>query len=109
MQTIEQPFKRGSTFRLAFRVKDPVGVDIDVATWTIRSTLRTLSGKTIQDLTVATVLAETGLVELTATATETALWPKGKAVFDIQLLDNNGDTFPTEDVSLTISEGPTRA
>lgn len=88
--------KRGDTFQAQCQ---RVGVDITATT--IRSQIR--AGSWVQELTVTKTNAATGEFTLSATATQSKLWPVGNATWDIEYTDA-GAVRSTETVKLRIVE-----
>jgi hypothetical protein len=93
------PVKRGDTFSAQCH---RVGVDITATT--IRSQIR--AGSWMQELTVTKTNAATGEFTLSATATQSKLWPIGNATWDIEYTDA-GAVRSTETVKLRIVEDVT--
>ena len=91
--------KRGDTFSAQCQ---RVGVDITATT--IRSQIRL--GAWRQELAVTKTNAATGEFTLSATAAQSALWPTGNAVWDIEYADA-GAVHSTETVKLRIVEDVT--
>lgn len=88
--------KRGDTFEALCQ---RVGVDITATT--IRSQIR--AGSWVQDLLVTKTNAATGEYTLSATASQSELWPIGLAQWDIEYTDA-GNVRSTETVKLRIVE-----
>lgn len=82
---------RGDTFALTIAVKVAAGgAASDLTGWTVASQLRkpsraTARGTLIETLTVTIADPTTGVIALSATAAQTALWTVGAAEFDVQL------------------------
>lgn len=93
------PIKRGDTFSAQCQ---RVGVDITATT--IRSQIR--AGSWVQELTVTKTNAAAGEFTLSATATQSKLWPIGNATWDIEYTDA-GAVRSTETVKLRIVEDVT--
>lgn len=109
MITLEQPFKRGDTFRMPFSVDDREGQPVDISAWGIESRLRHVNTNLIQNMTVTRPNGGSdGLAELSATAEETAGWPRGTAIMDIRVTDQNGDVYTTLDIAMTVTESQSR-
>lgn len=105
MLTIDEEFKRGDTFRIPFRVSKADDTAQDITNWTITAKLKKLNSNLIQELTVTKSGDASGIGEISATASETALWPKGKAVLDVQVIDGFSETHTTESCSIVVTEG----
>ncbi len=82
---------RGDTFALTIAVKATAGgAASDLTGWTVAAQLRKPSrtndrGTLIETLTVTIADPTTGVIVLSATAAQTALWTVGAAEFDVQL------------------------
>lgn len=82
--------KQGDTLTITGTWTDSSGVVIDLTGYTIASQVRVVTGTTfVDDLTAAIVSAAEGSFSVSATATQTALWPitkgqYGRTYCDIQ-------------------------
>lgn len=82
---------RGDTFALTIAVKVAAGgAASDLTGWTVAAQLRKPSrtndrGTLIDTLTVTIADPTTGVIVLSATAAQTAMWTVGAAEFDVQL------------------------
>lgn len=80
--------KLGSTLNIAGRVALPAG------TWTISSKVKRINNAAVQTLTstisviVESTDAATHVVNLSASATDTAAWPIGNLLCDIRFADS---------------------
>ena len=95
-------FKRGASFSVAVLL-DPVvnGQAVtDLTGWTGKSTLRRIDGTLVQDLTFEWINRAARTVALSATAGQTALWPKGDLAFDLAL--TSPDLAPIRVISGTV-------
>lgn len=91
--------KRGDTFEALCQ-----RVGVDIAATTICSQIR--AGSWVQDLLVTKTNAATGEYTLSATASQSELWPIGLAQWDIEYTDA-GNVRSTETVKLRIVEDVT--
>lgn len=98
-------FKRGDTLSLAGTYKVD-GVATSVAAMTIRSQVRQFSGDLTQELTV-TKTAGVGTFTLSATATQTVVWPLTTLKCDIEF-SLSGVVQSTETFSIAVQEDITQ-
>jgi hypothetical protein len=95
MPTLTQ--KRGDTFRWALSHFDGAAVQ-PLTGWTIASQVRTAADTVVATLTVSNRDDAAGLFVLSAT--ETATWPVGKLLCDIQYTDASGVIRSTQTIEI---------
>ena len=100
---------RGDTFAqtCTYTVDD---VAVAITGYTITSQVRDQAGALVQALTVAILTqsgATLGQFTIGATYTQTAAWPTGQLVFDIQTTDTSAVRISSEEAVIIVSEGVT--
>jgi hypothetical protein len=99
----ELTHKRGDTFALGCTYKNSEGTAESLEGMTVTSQIRDREDVLLQALTVdlADQDEDEGQFSISATATETALWPVAKYLMDIQIL-NGTVVVSSETISLRI-------
>jgi hypothetical protein len=79
--------KRGDTFALGCTYKDAAGLPTTLEDHVIESQLRDREDSLVQSLTceLSDQEANPGFFSISATAAQTALWPAGRYLMDIQI------------------------
>ena len=102
--------KRGDTFVRAVTVYSGVA-PYDLGAATVRCQIRRGRGQSgvelVQELTVVESLVDVGKFTISATATETALWPTGMHLADIQITIGAG-VLSTKTFTVDVVEDITR-
>lgn len=96
-------FKIGSSLILPFKVTTPLGADVDISLWTLRSQVRTETDLLVTEVTLT--LPNGGLDgagQIQVAPAQTALWPTTVLFMDITLLDHLGDVYITEDILIDV-------
>lgn len=93
--------KRGDTFVLNSDVETE-GVAVDITGWTIASQIRDRDDIVIQTLTVTITDAVNGRLSLSATPTQTELWPVSSLFCDIEFIDDTGVVTSTETFTINV-------
>lgn len=102
-------FKRGQDFAYAGQILND-GAVMDFTGWGITVQLRTaLTRELVQDLTAVFVDASTGLVSLSATATQSAIWPLELLVMDVRLQSPAGQVTLSNTEAINVVERVTHA
>ena len=94
--------KRGDTFTATVTYRDSTGTLVDLAGYTVRCQVKNGSGVLIEALTVTHV--STGVVTISATAAQTALWPIATLKADIEYASAGGVVQSTDTFHLAVSE-----
>ena len=96
--------KRGDTLNLS---GDLVADDLtaqDLTGWTGRVDLRLADGTLVQALMFAWIDASQGTLAITATAADSATWPVGRLVLDVEFTRPDGSVLSSPTVVLFVSE-----
>lgn len=100
--------KRGDTFVLNSDVASN-GLAADITNWTISSQIRDMGDTIVQNLTATVTDAVNGRLTLSATPSQTALWPVGQMFCDIEFTDGSGIVTSTETFTINVLLDITRA
>lgn len=106
-QKLNLVIDQGSTFITTFTMNDDDGNPINLSTYTGSSQIR--KHYTSSNATSFTVgLANTGVVTLSLLANTTNLMTPGRYVYDVELVDGDGDVSRVVEGLVTITPGVTR-
>ena len=93
--------KRGDTLEWIVTLTQNVTA-VDISDWTITSQIRQDSHILIANLTVTKLNSSQGQFSLTATPTQTAAWPLGAHLVDIEFIDNTGYVVSSQTFTLQL-------
>lgn len=100
--------KRGDTLAAAASIAQDSGAAVDLTGYTLRSQVRSSSGELVQALVVVVTAPTLGTYTLSATATQTAAWPIGRHVCDVEYTSAGGVVSSTATFPVIVSEDVTR-
>ena len=78
------------------------GIAADITTWTIGCEVDQSDGTLVLAMTVTKTDPTNGIFSLTATALQTASFPVGDLLVDVQILDDSSITVSSETFNLTM-------
>jgi len=99
--------KRGDTFELTLTLENQ-GNAVDVTNFTIACQVRDQSDLLIQTLTVTKTDPTNGVFTLTASDTETYLWPLVKLETDVEFIEADTTVSSSETFSIQVIKDITR-
>ncbi|WP_293373639.1 hypothetical protein [Nevskia sp.] len=94
--------KRGTTWDFSGPLLDAVGEPWDLTGWAVASKLRTPDGELIQAFICSVLDAPNGVIRVLAAAADTADWPIGRALTDVQLTSLDGAVVATPTVAVEV-------
>lgn len=95
--------KRGDSFSNEVQLVDDDGsTPIPITGWTVASQMRTRGGVLVHAFAVDMTDADEGIVILTATPAETATWPLGIILLDVEFIEPGGFKRSTENVAYEV-------
>lgn len=94
--------KRGDTWDFSGPLLDAAGEPWNLTGWAVASQLRTPAGALIQGFTCTVLDAPNGVIRVQASATDTAAWPIGRALTDVQLTSPDGAVVSTTTVAFDV-------
>jgi hypothetical protein len=102
--------KRGDTFTMAITATDSTGAAIDLTDFTLASQVRKADEvrTLVENLTATVTDATAGAFTLSATATQTALWPIETLLHDVQFTQPDGAVWSSPTDRIRIVEDITR-
>ena len=93
--------KRGDTLEWVVTLTDD-SVAVDITDWTIKSQIRDGSYALIYEFLVTKTDASNGVFSLSATAAQTATWPLGSALVDIEFTDNTNYVISSQTFTMQL-------
>lgn len=102
--------KQGATFRVEMDLQDDAGDPLDLTDYTLTCELRqevvdvTRTYPLVLELSVTILDIAAGLIQIEALPADTAAWPVGCLVFDVEMTDGAGDVTYTPTGTVTVCE-----
>lgn len=93
--------KRGDTLEWVVTLTQN-SVAVDVTQWTIKSQIRQDTSTLVYEFVVTKTDAVNGVFSLSATPAETASWPLGSLLIDIEFIDPTGYVISSQTFTMQI-------